>query len=317
MSNEFKSNRRYAVLFRTHVWDEFAKRQYQRLLATNPSGDVFIVANNTSGAFDNFDDPALFAFSTSSLAALDLPNISEMKADNPFWYNIDYPLYMFAKAYGGYDYYVVVEYDVGIEGSIDRIVEDMARSGYDSIGYDSGQPMKQWGYRKSAVDFYEAHEMRKELYCFSVFSARALAFLYARRVEMGRLVAERPEMKWPHCEIFIPTELAKNGFSLVDLSRYGRTDRYDFQPAVLEDDVHPTGTDRFLHPVLDRERSLQNIIKYEYRPERFFYPRSAFRRRLKRFQPHEYRSLLRRSLNARMRKVYGRLAASIVNVFVS
>ncbi|WP_152046787.1 hypothetical protein [Aureimonas psammosilenae] len=316
MNNEGTSLPRYAVLFRTHVWDDFVARQYKRLLALNPRGDVFIVANNTSGAFDDFADPALFTFDKSDLAALDLPDIGEKGLDNAFWYNIDYPLYVFAKAHRDYDYYVVFEYDVAMEGSIDGIVEDMARCGHDAIGYDSRQPMHQWGYRKSAVDFYEPDEMRKELYCFTVFSARALDFLYARRVEMGKQLASRPELKWPHCEIFIPTELARNGFSLVDLTRYGRADRYDFQPAILEEDVHPTGSNRFLHPVLDRPRSLQNIVKYEYKPERFFYPRSGFRRHLKRFHPHEYRPLLRQSLNARMRKVYGRLATSLVKVFL-
>jgi len=52
---------------------------------------------------------------------------------NMLWFNGDYPLYYFYEQHGSYDYYVMTEYDVGVQRPLDDIVDRMARDGTDLV----------------------------------------------------------------------------------------------------------------------------------------------------------------------------------------
>lgn len=43
MTSDTEAANTYAVLFRTHFWDDYVERQYQRLRAQVGRGDVFIL----------------------------------------------------------------------------------------------------------------------------------------------------------------------------------------------------------------------------------------------------------------------------------
>jgi len=49
MMSDTKIGSTYAVLFRTHFWDDYVERQYQRLRAVAGRGDVFILVDETNG----------------------------------------------------------------------------------------------------------------------------------------------------------------------------------------------------------------------------------------------------------------------------
>jgi hypothetical protein len=40
---------RYAVIFRTHFWDDFARRQFARLRQMVREGDIFVLVDETNG----------------------------------------------------------------------------------------------------------------------------------------------------------------------------------------------------------------------------------------------------------------------------
>lgn len=48
MTLDAKTAGTYAVLFRTHFWDSYVERQYQRVRAKVGRGDLFILVDETS-----------------------------------------------------------------------------------------------------------------------------------------------------------------------------------------------------------------------------------------------------------------------------
>src|SRR5687768_9125322 len=97
---------RYAIIFRTHFWDAFAERQYQRLKARVRSGDVFILANETAAKLP-IPHPNVVSHDEKTILDLGLCGDGYKSM---LWFNSDYPLYYFHERYPDYDYYVVCEY---------------------------------------------------------------------------------------------------------------------------------------------------------------------------------------------------------------
>lgn len=276
---------RYAVLFRTHVWDSFVERQFLRLRSMIGNGDLFIVANNTSGECHIPEDLPCVAFHESDFRR---QGLEFGVGGNPMWYNVDYALYFFADKYDQYDYYILFEYDVRGNIDFDRLMNDIHRDGSDLVGLTSGGMFDKWHFYKSCMGLYKEMDLTKTFLQIGIFSRRNVGLLHRRRLALSEQFRAGTLKNWPHCEAFIPIETKLAGHRVTELSNYLNVRRYSHEPAYLEEDTENLEENEVVHPVLDRKRYILSTIRYEGRPEKFFLPGSSFGKRLRRLPVRDY-----------------------------
>ncbi len=285
----------YAVLFRTHIWDEYVERQYQRLRATVGRGDLFILVDETSGSV-SIPHPNVVSHTQASVLDMGLSGAGH---GNMLWFNGDYPLYFFYQQHDSYDFYIMAEYDVAVQRRLDGIVDRMAQDGTDLVGVPNTDAVADWPLTHTCLDAYTPDEIKKCLICISMYSNRAVRRLYERRVEMSHLQKAGLMPHWPYCEAFISTEVALAGFKMTSLAEFGPINRYDWSPAVIEADLPILADQAFVHPVLDAPRFVQHTMKNLWPPESFFDPRNAVARLLRRAPVEVYGPPLARALYRR------------------
>ena len=292
---------RYAVMLRTHVWDDFVARQYDRLVAKTGDGQVFVLLDETNGRVE-VDRDNVVRYTQGDLLALGL---AKAGPGNLLWYNGDYSLYVFLDRYPDFDYYIMVEYDVTVNVALDDVVAKARREGIGFIGLSKDvEPIPEWSFTETCLDAYSMEQVQKRLICLAVFSAAAARQLFDRRLELSRAHARGGMRRWPYCEAYIPTELGVSGFKMAELTEFGRADHYDWLPAIAENDINLLRDQAFVHPVLDSERYVAHTMKDTWPPESFFYPRSATRRRLTRVSPRFYGPVLARALRERIASAF-------------
>lgn len=249
------------------------------------SGDLFIVANNTSGECQIPAGLPGLVFHESDFRRQGLEfGIS----GNPMWYNVDYALYFFADKYDKYDYYVMFEYDVCGNIDFDRLMDDIHRDGSDLVGLTSGGMFEKWHFYRSCVDLYKEPDLTKTFLQIGIFSRRNVSLLHRRRLALSEQFRSGTLKNWPHCEAFIPIETKLAGHRFTELSNYLNVRRYRHEPAYLEEDMEILEKNEVVHPVLDRKRYILSAIRYEGRPEKFFLPGSTFGKRLRRLPARTY-----------------------------
>ena len=277
---------RYAVLFRTHFWDDFSRRQLESLKKVVDHGDIFILVDDTNGFVADIDHPLVFRVSAGDFPRLGLPLLGEGAA---LWFNGDYPLYPFRKSHPEYDYYVQLEYDVILNKSVDALVEELRRSSADFLGLTKGAPSSVWFWRETCLGAYAEDAIEHQLICFSVFSGQALDFLYQRRLVLAAQIEAGAINSWPMCEGFIATELVGSGkLKLVELSALGDTSHYDHWPPYLESDVVRLKQFEFVHPVLDSTRYVASVLKNAESLKDLLNPGSLTHRKLRRLPWRAY-----------------------------
>jgi hypothetical protein len=282
---------RTAIIFRTHFWDKFAQRQFDRLLARAGRADVFVLVDDTARSVAIPHDKVV---RVTAAGLLDM-GFAAAGEGNLLWFNGDYPLYRFLQLHGDYDYYLQLEYDVVINTDIDALMAVIAADGVDYVGLTKGEATPDWPWLGTCTDAYSLGEIRHQLICVALFSARALRHLWARRLVLSAAY-ERGDIKaWPMCEGFIATELAKTDMICRELSDYGDTACYDHWPPYLEADLGRLGAHRFVHPVLDDERYIASLLKYHVGLSGFLNPASLFHRKLRRLPTRRYVTALRDS----------------------
>jgi hypothetical protein len=295
---------RYAVLFRTHVWDAFVARQYDRLKLRVGRGDLYVLLDATSGAVVP-DGLPVVSHTNATIEALGL---APAGGGNMLWYNGDYPLYFFHAQHPEYDYYLMTEYDVSMNIDLDALIDRASQAGVDLVSLTKGEPVSDWPHAASCRDVYPPNVVQKRLICLAVFSNAAVVHLFERRRILSGEIRAEAIRHWPFCESFIPTELAVSGFRLMELSDLGTTGRYDWWPPVLEDDLPDLAEQDFIHPVLDRARYVDSALRIWHVPE-LFDGRSDLRQRLSRVPFRFYGPRLARVLRARLARALRRQLA--------
>jgi hypothetical protein len=282
---------RTAIIFRTHFWDDFAQRQFDRLLARAGTSDVFVLVDETSRPVVVPHDKVV-RVTAAGLLAMGFADAGE---GNLLWFNGDYPLYRFLELHGDYDYYLQLEYDVAINTDVDALIAAAAADRVDYIGLTKGEATPDWPWLKTCTDAYAIGDIQHQLICLALFSARALRHLWARRLALSAAYARGDIKAWPMCEGFIATELAKTGMNCRELSHYGDTACYDHWPPYLEADIGKLDAQSFVHPVLDDDRYIGSLLKYHVGLAGYLNPRSLFHRKLRRLSTARYVRALRQS----------------------
>ena len=283
-----------AAVFKTFSWDSFVERQFRRFVEAAAGCDVFISVDETNGGVGTIPFEGVIRVTTAELVAFGLPN--RMERGPLLWWSPDYVHYHFRHHHPHYDTYVFAEYDVVISGPLAPIVERAQATGTDLVSLPIVEP---WLWAMAHHQTYAPSRLRHALICLTVFSARALDRLHARRREMGAAGATR---YWPSAEAFIPTEIAMAGFRADTLARFGDVTRYDWHPAQLETDIVMGAGTRFQHPILDEQRYAANTLRTAGSLVHILDPRSDMWRRLRRIPRSTYGPLLRPAVTSRLRR---------------
>lgn len=299
---------RTAVIFRTHFWDEFCQRQFDRLRVVAENTTIFVLVDETNGRVRVIDHPNVVSVTETDLLGMGFARAGE---GNLLWFNGDYPLYRFFELYPDFEYYVQLEYDVVVNQPLVGIAAAMARDGVDFVGLTKGEKVSEWFWLDSMLQAYDLAEIRHQLICLSAFSAPALRHLWSARLKQSKAHQAGRLTAWPFCEGFIPTELARAGFASRELSAFGETGAYDHWPPFLETDAARMGCDDFIHPVLDEKRYIASLHKYHVGLGGYLNPNSQFHQKLRRLPPRQYASALAASFARKARRNLARAAASL------
>lgn len=252
----------YAVLFKAFTADRFVQRQLRRAVAAAPTGDVYLMIDETCGAAPRpIDFDRVIRYRESDVLAIGLPGIS---TGSLFWYNADYPLYYFHHLRPEYDVVVMVEYDAVVNVSLDAVVAAFRRDELDLIGHKVDKASESYWWTGSMLRFYDRACIVPYQICVTIFSARAIQHLAACRRQQGASGVSDPR-EWPVGEAFVGTELARAGFRLRDLSALGSLNRYDWWPPTHERELARCRQEAVIHPVLVGRRFLKSLFKSGFR----------------------------------------------------
>ena len=270
--------KRYAVLFKTHTWDAFDERQLRRLEPLCPGGDIFVFKDQTK-AFHPV--PPRYETLHASEAQCEGLRLQREPMGQVFWYCNDYPTYFLFEAHPEYDYYVVIEYDVGCCISIDALVAEVMTRGVDCVAQPVKTQVADWHWAATGKTVYAPHQpLFGALFCFAVFSRAAVNLLLQRRRALTVQFQKGEIKNWPYGELFMATELAHHGFNTRPLSEFANTDRYDWWPPSTERNLLAGAGDAVLHPVLDDARYIASNLKFTEDLHTYLDPRSLLRRQL-------------------------------------
>ncbi len=301
---------RTAVIFRTHFWDAFAQRQFDRLRAVADGTDVFVLVDETARPVHGIPHDKVVRVTEAELLAMGFAAAGE---GNLLWFNGDYPLYRFQELHGDYEYYLQLEYDAVINTPIAGLIAAAAADGADFVGLTKGEATPDWPWLRTCTDAYEAETVEHQLICLALFSHRALRHLWSRRLALSAAHASGRIRAWPMCEGFIATELAMTDMVCRELSAYGDTGLYDHWPPYLEADAERFRAAPFVHPLLDEPRYVGSLLKYHVGLAGYLNPASLFHRKLRRLPPRRYVAALGASFAAKaartLRSLGGRLSA--------
>ncbi len=257
--------KRFAVVFKTHFWDEFVARQFSRLCERSGGGDVFLLADESHGKFPGIPQARVLRV-TEEIAAAE-GYLSE-PVGRVFWYNTDYQLYHFVDQFPEYDYIVTAEYDCVVNIDVSIIVAAMEAQQLGFVGeHIRGHPAS-WQWTPDVQAYYTNDlEFAGRLLCFAVFSrAFALQLQAARRAHTQRRLSSvpgDPEFDaWPNNEGFVGAEIARLSISNARLADFGDVSHYDWAPPYFEPLLPKLSNFAFVHPVLAGARFMQSSLRH-------------------------------------------------------
>jgi hypothetical protein len=287
----------YAVLFKTHFWDDFVARQLQRLQDQIGDNQIIVLMDETMRTVDVTLPNTIIRISEADLQRLGLAPVTTH--GSVIWYNTDYPHYVAFDQLDAYDYYVCIEYDAVVTMPLDSLINALARDNVDYLGFPIRKHCRDWPWHPMHRDIY-GDDMLVYLSCFAAFSHRAMAQLLRRRQEMSQQFSAGQLGFWPNNEAFIPNEIKNAGMTLGNLAGYGDVSAYDWWPPCEEADLANMNGQIFIHPVLNGMRYARSIVHHEPSIFSFFNPASAMHKRLQHIPAKAKAPLLRQEFTRRV-----------------
>ena len=272
---------RYAILFKIFFWDDFIARRLAALLERRVVGEVWVVVDDTHGFVSGVTHDRVFRTREDDIIRLGLPDEPH---GNLHWYNADYQLLAFSRAHADYAYYVMMEHDAAMPRALDAMLERVGGGGVDLVAHPLSDPVREWPWTPSLLEFWPVEKILNQLLAISVFSRRAVAYLWERRLAHAVDFARGTIREWPYCEGYVPTLLHEAGFSLAPLSDFGDTSRHDWWPPHHESELAAIPDGAFAHPVLAGKRYVASMLRFPP-PETWLQDGSFLRAKLDRETP--------------------------------
>ena len=282
---------RYAVLFTTYVWDDFVARQYAHLKQRVAGGDLFVMIDESAHKVPPLPIPNVIRTSQADIAIrCKLPALrnTTYKRKNPLWWNVDYLTYRFFTEHADYDYCVTLDYDARLNIDIDQLVTSVATENYDFVALPVANDLKDWAWQSFHKQIYGEDKLYASLLCAMVISKNAAQYLLLQRRKDAADYARNKISFWPFCEAFVPTQLARGGFRIGNLSQFTTTSRLGWHKVWCEDDRASVDADGIIHPVMNRPRFLKAILHRHEPSGDIFNPTSQLRQDLKKYPLTSY-----------------------------
>jgi hypothetical protein len=256
------TDERYAVIFKAFTSDDFVKRRLAHVVKAAPSGDVYLMIDETHQPGGRLDFDRVIRYQEADLVRIGFPQISE---GSLFWYNADYPLYYFRYLRPEYDTIVTVEYDAVPNVDIDELVWQFRAEDLDLVGRTiTNKTTETYWWTSTMLHFYSLDRVRPYQICATIMSARAIDHLAATR-KRHAATGVSDVRQWPIGETFVGTELFAAGFKTRDLADFGKLTRYDWWPPIHERELKYCSGEVFVHPVLSGRRYVKSLFKSTFR----------------------------------------------------
>jgi hypothetical protein len=253
---------RYAVLFKAFTTDHFVKRRLAHVVAAAPSGDVYLMIDETHQPGGEIKFDRVIRYQESDLVRIGFPHVSQGAL---FWYNADYPLYYFRQLRPEYDTIVTVEYDAVPVANIDDLVRRFRAEKLDLVGRTiTDKTAETYWWTGTMLRFYSMDQVRPYQICATIMSARGIDHLAATRKLHAASGVTDPQ-HWPIGETFVGTELSVAGFRLGELCDFGKLTRYDWWPPIHERELPHCADEVVVHPVLTGRRYFKSLFKSNFR----------------------------------------------------
>lgn len=260
----------------THFIYEAVISEYRKMKNT-PNVDAVLMIDNTNLKFDfksrvedkNFFDTncKCFFFDSRINDEMNLPHFIENGNENfgrTTLHHADSRFYYLRKFFPDYDYYWLIEYDVfcnaeTYEGFLDKFADNRADLLIQSL--QKGEKNSSDYYKGLDWIYSDADKIYAGLFAVVRLSARAIDFLYKRRLEQKEIFQNSIEQnkRWTYCEIFVPTELMNGGFSCENLNE----ERVNFLPNIYLNDerIFLKPDNHLYHPVKSVKAEVSKLKK--------------------------------------------------------
>ena len=209
-----ESGKRAAVLVRAHILDQKVIDLLHLLENGRESFDIFLLFDRTNGQ-PQIDPEYTIWHSLQECNGIGLSQVRERL----FWWCGDFPFYFAALAHPGYEYYIMVEYDVHFTARSANLIENL-------IPLLQSRQIDAVGTRLRLEDsqddtlhgpcFAHFDTVYSYFFPFIALSKRALSYLFLFRKQEAAIGTAGDDILY--CESFVPTALSSAGFRCVDLN---------------------------------------------------------------------------------------------------
>lgn len=220
------------VLLRAHAFDEHVSTAYATLKRFSLSNDTCLLLDVSRG--DITTNVPTIRFSGERLMKIGLPMHPEGRWA---WHAGDYALYSVFLDAPEYDFYVMIDYDVRVNFSIDDLLERVSQSSYDFVAPYAGFEKADWMWTAAGRHWFP--RVLGSFFPLVVLSRRLIARCLERRLVHSRAVpikeGERRRFlwqNWMNCEAFVPSLAFDCGFGIVDINKIVPGWTYEFFRAV-------------------------------------------------------------------------------------
>ena len=245
---------RVAVVVRAH-FDCEKLRDLTRILKTGTGYELFVFADQTHGPLELAGEPVI---PCSEQMCAELGLVGSLPHESVFWYFGDYAFYCALQSIPGFDYYIMIDYDVelvrGNTYALESLIARLMPPGsppLDHVGPFFGPANPEWCWSWACKGVFPKHY--GSFFPLIVLSCRAAEYLY----EWRRREAANPPANGQYImsEAFVPSALmAAGGFSCAELNSLlpGCSDRSTFRvlpPMQMGNLPAFDRTIEFVHPV--------------------------------------------------------------------
>ena len=254
------------VLLRSHLYSEQVKTAYALLSHFSQASEPLLLLDISKGDIQT-DIPTL-RFHGDRLRKIGI----ELYPENRWaWFAGDYALYCAFLERPDYSHYLMIDYDVRVNFSIDRLVDSVNSSNYDLVACWAGFERDDWMWTAAG-----RHWFARVAGCFFPFVmlsrrlvVRCLEYRLSQSKSVpieGRDKARFLEQFWMNCEAFVPSVALENGYAMVSLDRLVPGWTYDYFRDVdlLHWDMPEVAEVPCAHPVFLREE-LPDQVKNKLR----------------------------------------------------
>lgn len=221
-----------ALVFRTHIWNDFVKNNFEKIQNEVKNIDVYL-------SVDNINIKANHYFGASDIKYSHLNHSTAVYNGHQMMSNPELAIIDFAQKYD-YDNYYLYEYDIVTKGNYGDIFDILQEYDHDYIAS---------ALRTSKGDFFKCHEINHWLKQLRNIPYTTICMGYHPLVRYSKKALKILDNHfqngcWGYCEIIVPTIFHNNDLRCFDLLNTGVT---NLEKMCLNTSFPSVPEDRFLY----------------------------------------------------------------------